>query len=172
MRCNNVRALGIPERAEGKNPVAFIENWLISTFGKEAFFPLFAVERAHRVPSRPLPPGNHPRAFLFKLLNYKDRDAILSKARTMSGVMAIDDSKISLFSDFSAELQKQQAKFTDFKKRLRAFNLQYAMLYSARLRVVALGEIHFFDHPASAAQWLDREDRALKAAKSQSNAPA
>lgn len=124
-----VHALGIPERAEGKNPVAFIENWLISTFGKEAFSPLFSVERAHRVPSRPLPPGNQPCAFLFKLLNYKDRDAILSKARTMSGAMAIDNSKISLFPNFSAELQKQRAKFTDVKKRLQDFILPYAMLY-------------------------------------------
>lgn len=112
-----MRALGIPETAEGKNPVAFIEQWLISTFGKDAFSPLFAVERAHRVPSRPLPPGNHPRPFLFKLLNYKDRDAILPKARTMSRAMAINISKVSLFPDFSAELQKQHAKLITLKKK-------------------------------------------------------
>lgn len=29
---NNVHAVGIPERAEGKNPVAFIENWLLNMF--------------------------------------------------------------------------------------------------------------------------------------------
>lgn len=167
-----MRALGIPERVEGKNPVAFIEQWLVSMFGKDSFSPLFVVERAHRVPLRPLPPGNHPRAFLFKLLNYKDRDTILSKARSMSGNMAIDNSKVSLFPDFSVELQKQHAKFIDLKKRLREHNLQYAMLYPARLRVVALGEVHFFDRPNAAAQWLDREDRALKAARPQRPAPA
>lgn len=89
----------------------------------------------------------------------------------MSGEMAIDNSKISLFSDFSAELQKQRAKFTDVKKRLRDLNLPYAMLYPAQLRVVALGKSHFFDLPTSAGQWLDQEDRALKTAKSQRNAP-
>lgn len=46
------------------------------------------------------------------------------------------------------------------------------MLYTARFRVVTLGEIHFFDRPTSAVQWLDREDEALKAAKSQRNDPA
>lgn len=171
MRRNNVRALGFPERIEGKDPVTFIEQWLLNTFGKDAFSPLFAVERAHRVPSRPLPPGNHPRAFLFKLLNYKDRDAILAKARTMGGKLAIENSKISLFPDFSAELQKQRAKFMDVKRRLRDLNLPYAMLYPARLRVVALGETRFFDRPDMAAQWLDREDRALKAARPQRDVP-
>lgn len=115
MRRNNVRALVIPERAEGKKPVAFIEQWLLSTFGKDTFSPLFAVERAHRVPARPLPLGNHPRPVLFKLLNYKDRDVILTKARTMSGAMAIDNSKVPLFPDFSAELQKHHATFIDVK---------------------------------------------------------
>lgn len=28
LRRNNVRAVGIPERAEGKNPIIFIENLL------------------------------------------------------------------------------------------------------------------------------------------------
>lgn len=69
MRCNNVHALGISERAKGKNPVTFIEQWLISTFGKDTFSHLFSVERVHSVPARPLPPGNHQGPFLFKLLN-------------------------------------------------------------------------------------------------------
>lgn len=74
---------------------------------------MFSVERAHRVQARPLPPGANPRPFLFKLLNYKDRDVILSKARTMFAALVIDNSKISLFPDFSAELQKQSAKFIE-----------------------------------------------------------
>lgn len=94
---------------------------------------------------------------------------MLSKARTMSGAMAINNSKISLFPDFFAELQKPHAKFIDVrkKKKLSDLNLQYAMLDPARLCVVALGEVHFCDRPTSAAQWLDQEDRALWAAKLQ-----
>lgn len=103
---------------EGKNPVHFIEQWLIEKFGKESFSPMFAVERAHRDPSRPLPPGNPPRAFLLKLLYYKDRDTILSKAHTLGDDLVIDNSKISLFPDFLAEVQKQRAQFNEVKKRL------------------------------------------------------
>ncbi|XP_073491350.1 protein mono-ADP-ribosyltransferase PARP15-like [Aquarana catesbeiana] len=89
----------------------------------------------------------------------------------MSGSLAIDNSKISLFPDFSAELQKHCAKFIEVKKRLRELSVQYAMLYPARLRVTALGATHFFDRPDMAAQWLDREERAIRAAKSQRQAP-
>lgn len=46
MRRNNVRAIGLPERTEGKNPVEFIESWLTKAFGREAFSPMFTVERA------------------------------------------------------------------------------------------------------------------------------
>lgn len=87
---------------------------------------MFAVEHAHHIP-----PGNLPRAFLFKLLNYKDCDVILSKASSMEDALVMDNSKISLFPDFSAEVQKQRAQFTEVKKRLRSLELQYAMLYPA-----------------------------------------
>lgn len=33
-RRNNVWAGGIPERTEGKNLVAFMETWLLNTFGR------------------------------------------------------------------------------------------------------------------------------------------
>lgn len=91
LRRNNVLAVGIPERAEGKNPVAFIERWLNETFGKEAFSHLFAVERAHCVPARPPHPGEPPRLFLFKFLNFKDRDAALYLARTKGEAMKMDN---------------------------------------------------------------------------------
>lgn len=72
LRRNNVQAIAILEHAEGKNPVAFIENGLISVFGKYTFSPMFSVEKAHRVPACPLPPGIQPHPFLFKLLNCKE----------------------------------------------------------------------------------------------------
>lgn len=70
----------------------------------------------------------------------------------MGDALVIGNSKISLFPDFSAEVQKQQAQFTEVKKHHRALDLQYAMLYLARLRVVAKGEAHFFEKPSLMSQ--------------------
>lgn len=68
---------------------------------------MYAVESAHRVPARPPPQGALLCPFLFRLLNYKDRDAVLSKARTTEN-LRVDNAKISLFPDFSAEVQRQR----------------------------------------------------------------
>lgn len=73
-RRNNARVVGVPEKVEGSNPSDYFESWLLKTFGKETLTPLYAVERAHRVPMRPLPPGAPPRPVLIKLLHFKDRD--------------------------------------------------------------------------------------------------
>lgn len=73
LRRNNVCIAGLPEQVEGRDPTTFVENWLIDIFGKNASSP-FAVERAHRVPSRP------PRSILARLLHYHDREAVLRQA--------------------------------------------------------------------------------------------
>lgn len=56
LRHNNVWVGGIPEEAEGNDPIEFTEQWLMDIVGKEHFSTLFAVERAHRFPTQPLLP--------------------------------------------------------------------------------------------------------------------
>lgn len=98
---------------------------------------MFSVERAHRVSACPPPPGANPHLFIFKLL--------------------IDNSKVSLFPDFSTEPQKWRAQFNDVKRHLRSLELKYAMLYPARFGAKAKGEVHLFEKPILAMQWQDRE---------------
>lgn len=59
LRRDNVRVVGLPEGSEGSDPMAFLERWLIETFGRETFSQQFSIERAHRVPFRP-PPRKSP----------------------------------------------------------------------------------------------------------------
>lgn len=86
LRHNNVRIVGLPEKVEGKDPAAFVENWLIEIFGKNAFSPFFAVECRYRVPSRPPPPGGPPRSILARLLHYQDREAVMRQAREQANI--------------------------------------------------------------------------------------
>ncbi|XP_066445282.1 uncharacterized protein [Eleutherodactylus coqui] len=132
-RRNNVRLVGLPERMEGNNPSEYIEKWILDLFGRDCFSPMFAIERAHRVPTRPPPPGTPPRPVLMKLLHFKDRDAILRRAREKGDIRS-NGSRISFFPDFSAENQKKRGTFIDVKRRLRDLRIPYAMLYPARLR--------------------------------------
>lgn len=64
LRHNNVRIVGLPEKVEGRDPTEFVEQWLQEVFSKESFTPVYAVERAPRVPPQPLPPHVTPPAKL------------------------------------------------------------------------------------------------------------
>lgn len=160
-RRSNIRLVGVPEKAEGRDPVAFLESWLSDTVGKDLLSPFFAIERSHRVPTRPLPPGAPPRPMLIKLLNFRDRDTLLRAARD-KGDLSINGQRVSLFPDFSGEIQKKRMLFLDIKKRLRALGVPYSMQFPAKLRVVALNATHFFDSPKDALSWLDHNERSLR----------
>lgn len=102
------------------------------------------------MPSRPPPPGGHPRSLLVRLLYFKDRVTILQKAREMGNIL-YNGARLSIYSDFSPELEKRRAKFVEIKHKLRQLKVTYAMLYPARLGVTALGETLFFDTPEGVA---------------------
>lgn len=112
------------------------------------------MERAHRVPARPLPPGAPPRPFLARMLSSKDRDAALQAARKIPE-LKYNGASISIFPDFSAALQKIRATFTDVKRRLRSHSVLYSMAYPARLRVVHNDRTLFFTSPKEAEDWLN-----------------
>lgn len=56
MQRKNVRIVGLPEQSEGSDPTVFLENRFKYLFGEHSFSSFFALERAHRVPSRPPQP--------------------------------------------------------------------------------------------------------------------
>ncbi|CAJ0963119.1 unnamed protein product [Ranitomeya imitator] len=109
-RRNNIRIVGVPEKAEGRNPTEYVESWLLETFGDAALTKVFAVERAHRVPPKPPVPGASPRTMLAKILNY--RDIILRKGQRHDGSDTIEGQRIAIYPDYSALVQKQRMMFT------------------------------------------------------------
>lgn len=152
-RRDNVRLIGLPERSEGANPIAFLEKWLGELIGKESFSASFSIIRAHRIPFRAPSEGGHPRPLLLRFLNYQDKVTLLRKIRE-AGEVFFKGAKISFYSDFSPDLQRRRAEFTQAKRNLQKFKLPYALLYPARLRVAALGETLFFNSPAEVEKWL------------------
>lgn len=152
LRRNNVRIVGLSEKVEGRDPTQFKEQWMADVFGKEAFTHLCAVERAHRIPTRPLPPGSPPRPMLARLLNYRDRESVLRLAREKRNIQ-YNGTRISFYPDFSAAVQKNRSRFSEIKKRLQ------------KLRVTLRGQVHFFEHPAEASDWLDANENEFRQAR-------
>lgn len=160
LRRDNVRMVGLPEKSERSNPIAFLEKWLVELFGRETFSIMFSIEREHRFPFRAPPAGGYPRPLLMKFLNYKDKVTLLRKARE-GGNIFFNGTKISLYSELSTELQRHKAEFIQIKRTLQKFKLPYAFLYPARLRVTALGGTLIFDSPASMETWLEENKEKL-----------
>lgn len=153
-RRNNVRVIGLPERSGGPNPITFLEGWFREIFGPTTFTPLFAIERAHRQA------GDHPRPLLLKLLNYNDKVTLLQMARE-AGDIKYNRVRVSLYPDFSPDLQKRRVEFIPIKRTLQKYKDVYALLYTARLRVTALGGTVFFNSPADVTQWLEENKKDL-----------
>lgn len=57
---------------------------------------------------------------------------------------------------------KKRAKFAEIEKKLQQFKIVYAMLYPSQLRVVALGETHFFYAPNEALMWLEKNEVKIR----------
>lgn len=157
-RRNNVRILGLPERAEGSKPELFAEQLIREVLSPITLSASFVIERAHRIPTRPLPPGAPPRPFIMKVLNYRDRDGILAAAR-QKGEISYENTRLSFYPDFTADVQKKRRQFSQVRSRLRELGLKYSMLYPTRLRVQDRDQIRFFNSSEEATEWLDQRPR-------------
>lgn len=153
-RRNNLRVVGLPEGAEGRDPAAYTEKLLRDLLPQAPFSPYFAVERAHRMPSVKGPPGAPPRTFIFRLLNFRDRDLVLREARKLEE-LRYENVKIMLFPDYSMETQRQRRTFDHVKAQLRVKGLKYNMLFPAKLKVVDGESSKFFTSPEEATRWLE-----------------
>lgn len=70
-RRNNLHIVGMAEGAEGQRPTEFGRRERSNSSTEAQFLPFYAVERAHRIPSKPGPPGAPPCTFILKFLNFR-----------------------------------------------------------------------------------------------------
>lgn len=112
------------------------------------------IERAHRTPPHPPPEGAPPRSIIARILNFQDKVAILRIARE-KGPLKYNGNNISIYPDFSAEIQRQRISFSAVKNHLREEGLKYAMLFPAELRIIYDGKAHFYTSPKEAMAWLN-----------------
>lgn len=143
-RCN-LRITGLPETSTGKME-PFVEKLIVELLGAETLSNMFVVERAHRSLGPRPKPGAPPRPIIAKLLNYRDRDAALRVAREKQH-LTYEGASISLYPDFTAKVQEARRQFSPLKKQLREMELEYAMLYPARLRVNRQERSYLFTDP-------------------------
>lgn len=153
-RCN-LRFIGVPEKAEGKDTVAFVGQQLIPTLlGGENFPTVPVVERAHRSPTySSSSKAGQPRPILVKFLNFQDKMKIMRLARE-KGKLSWGGVTISIYPDFSPGIVKKRREFDTVKKKLRAANIEYSLQYPSTLRVTRDGKQKLFRCPKEAEAFV------------------
>lgn len=99
---NNLRILGLPEGAEGSDPVAFMEH-LLPSLSPRLNSP-HTSSLSGPTTCQQLEAHRGPCTFIFKLLHYQDRDTVLPAAH-IQGELKFDNTKLQIFPDYSVETQ-------------------------------------------------------------------
>ena len=150
-RRSNIRILNLPEQAEGRDAVGFLETFIPQILGNSNFTAPVTLERAHRIGKK----SDRPQPLIAKFLNFRHKEKVLRLARSKGeGEMIYENKKISFSPDYSAELQRRRDEFHDVKRMLREKEMEYALIYLAKLHINYQGSVKFFSTPAEVQLFL------------------
>ncbi|KAJ1188198.1 hypothetical protein NDU88_004961 [Pleurodeles waltl] len=83
-----------------------------------------------------------------------DRDLLLQKARE-DGPFGVENSRVSMYPDYTAAVQARRASYTEVKKALWTEGIRYALLFPPKLKIMWDGHTHFCLSPEEAWSWLE-----------------
>lgn len=151
MRRCNIRIVGVAE-GPGSASTQSVSKLLseVLKLDKEVL-----VDRSHRS-LRPLIPGGKPRVIVAKLHYYQDCVEVLRRARSQAPLQ-LNGTSISIFPDYTANVAKARAAFTDVRKLLREQRgVRYGLLFPAQLRITYNGADREFLDPDKAMAYVKK----------------
>lgn len=156
-RCN-LRVVGIPEGAEGADPVAYMSNFFADVLGADVFQSPPLLDRAHRIgpkPSNPNAGGLKPRVFIVRFHYYQDKERAWRWGIVNKKQLTHDGRNIYIFPDFNASVAKKRAAFTNMRRCLKEKGVQFSLRFPAQLRIDHGDEKLHFNSPMDAQSWFD-----------------
>lgn len=132
MRRGNIRIAGIEEQPNSSAPKA-VAKILREVLKLDRDI---KIDRSHRAPAaRQQGDRERPRVIIAKL--HYDGDAVEILRRAREGApLSYDGHRIAIFPDYTANVAKARAAFTDVRRALRGRKeTRYGLLYPARLRI-------------------------------------
>lgn len=101
--------------------------------------------------------GDPPRAIVVKLHYFQKREEFFRKATSIT--MVLQDQRISIFPDYTPEVVKKRAAFSEVKQLVRGCaDVTCGLLYPATLRInTASGQEHQFTDPSTATDFIKKE---------------
>ncbi|KAL0195450.1 hypothetical protein M9458_009022, partial [Cirrhinus mrigala] len=130
-RLNNLRLLGLPEGAEGRDPCSFLEKWIPEVLDAVTLQSSDIIERAHRIrqmkDSKAL-----PRTLIMRFLNYKDKQAVIAAARAKKDIW-YKNQQIRFYADLATEMHQLRKQFDPIRQELCDLGIRHGVVHPARL---------------------------------------
>lgn len=150
----NIRIVGIPENAESPRPSEFIAKLLVDVLGEDSFEKPPSVDRAHRsLAPKPADGDNKSRPIIVKLHCFQTKEMILRLAR-QKALLSYNGARVHIFPDYSPDVNKRRAAFSDSKKKLHAAKIQFGLYHPATLQFTHNGKRMKFTDPAAALTYI------------------
>lgn len=154
-RRSNMRIIGIPEKLEGGDPVAFMSAFFAEVLGAD-YFPDGApiIDRAHRLGSTPASERSRPRVFIVRFHYYRDKERVAGRRGDQ---LYFRGHKVFIFQDHSASTAQRRASFNAVKAQLYEKKVKFGIrMPAARLWIQHDGSRHFFDSPEEAQTFYNQ----------------
>ncbi|KAL1276493.1 hypothetical protein QQF64_036116 [Cirrhinus molitorella] len=153
-RLNNLRLVGLPEGAEGRDPCSFLEKWIPEVLEGVTLQSSGTLERAHRI--GPARDSKAPRrTLIMRFLNYKDKQAVFAAARTKQDIR-YNNQQIRFFEDLANGIHQRRKQFDPIRQELRDLGIRHGVIHPARLLVTYKEQTRTFKTPTEAREFIKK----------------
>ncbi|KAL0197757.1 hypothetical protein M9458_006297, partial [Cirrhinus mrigala] len=130
-RLNNLRLVGLPEGAKGRDPCSFLEKWIPEVLDAVTLQSSGIIERAHRI--GPMKDSKAPpRTLIMRFLNYEDKQAVIAAARAKKDIQ-YKNQQIRFYADLATGIHQLRKQFDPILQELRDLGIRHGVVHPARL---------------------------------------
>ncbi len=145
----NLRLVGFSEGVEGRNTVAFIQEWLPKILDLEGELLKLNVDTSHCNNAKQTAPDPVP------MWSCSSTFQTLSRSSMQSGVsLQYGNSIIMIFRDMSTALYKKRKAFAPLKRKLKEKNINFRLLHPTTFTMDLEGGRRTFTTPQAAENYL------------------
>ncbi len=153
-KCQNLRVSGMLENLDGPQVTAFKTTFFAETLGMDIPDGPEMLDRARRLASRPSSGQNTlPRLMIVRVNHFRVKQRILQLARE-KGQLIFRRHPMHIYPDFTPEIAKRRASYSNIKAKLQATCIQYGLLFPTRLQVSFNGGKHIFTTPGDVEKFF------------------
>ncbi|KAJ1123845.1 hypothetical protein NDU88_002312 [Pleurodeles waltl] len=147
---NYISLMGLPEDVEGRDMVAYLEQWLQTKVAPSILLPgknaQSTILPTTIMGAAPAGGGTSPQL--------QGDQIIEEKCSKMN--LQVENSRVHIILDYTMAVEKKRSWFLGVERELREESISYMLLFQAQLKVMVNDRTHFFDTPSETWVWLEK----------------